>query len=237
MSLGCGLAVLRLPFVLRERVAMTTVIVALMLGGVVGALVAAALLQRRQQRQMVALAGRLESLEARWLAEDDAPGAAAGAPQGIPPAAQADDTVTPTGDVLAGLTTHVQRLLVSGRGSPECLADQAILVIFKNLTVNLAPAQMAAALDISLRTLERGLALALDCTPSQLIVAVKMREARRLLSDGEMRVADVAERLGFANPFHFSRRFKAFYGVAPSESRTVLSGGRRSAAAGRSLPH
>jgi AraC-like DNA-binding protein len=48
-----------------------------------------------------------------------------------------------------------------------------------------------------------------------------MREARRLLGEGR-RVSEVADRLGFANPFHFSRRYKRFYGVAPSEARRAV---------------
>ncbi len=45
-----------------------------------------------------------------------------------------------------------------------------------------------------------------------------MREAKRLLASGR-RVGEVAEHLAFANAFHFSRRFKSFYRVAPSELR------------------
>ena len=89
----------------------------------------------------------------------------------------------------------------------------------RRITVNLAPADLAAALCVSLRTLERGLASALDCTPSQLILAMKMREARRMLRSGRYRVGEVADRLGFPSQFHFSRRFKAYYRVPPSELR------------------
>ena len=105
----------------------------------------------------------------------------------------------------------------------RALADQTIVCIHRSIEKRLAPGQLADALCVSLRTLERGLGETLGCTPRQLILAMKMREARRLLLRGA-RVGEVADRLGFANVFHFSRRFKAFYHVAPSEVRTVGSG-------------
>jgi AraC-like DNA-binding protein len=47
-----------------------------------------------------------------------------------------------------------------------------------------------------------------------------MREARRMLVQGS-RVVDVAQQLGFVNVFHFSRRFKSLYRVAPSQVRSA----------------
>ena len=130
-----------------------------------------------------------------------------------------DDSITPSGDVLAGKTSYVRHLVESGGSTAQGLADQAIFCVHKHLEENVPPGEIADELYVSLRTLERGLAVALDCTPSQLILAMKMREARRMLKVDHLRVSEVAERLGFANPFHFSRRFKSFYRVSPSELR------------------
>lgn len=176
------------------------------------------ILQRRQQRQVRMLMDRLDDLEARLV------GGSAGEVPGAGLESPGDETLPsdsgsspPSGDVLAGLTSHVQRI-VQGAVGARSLADQAILCIHRRLGENLTPAQMAADLYVSLRTLERGLAATLDCSPRQLILAVKMREAKRLLASGR-RVGEVAEHLAFANAFHFSRRFKSFYRVAPSELR------------------
>jgi AraC family transcriptional regulator of arabinose operon len=46
----------------------------------------------------------------------------------------------------------------------------------------------------------------------------RVTAARRLLSQGQS-VTSVSERLGYANPYHFSRAFKAVTGVAPSVVR------------------
>lgn len=178
--------------------------------------------QRRSRRQISELLARLERLEQHH--REPTTGSEISAPRAetvVPPQAGAafEQETPPSGDVLAGLTSHVRRLVQTPGGETVSLADQAIVCIHRHLEANVQPAQVAGELFVSLRTLERGLAMTLDCTPRQLIVAMKMREARRLLLDGRHRVADVAERLGFADPFHFSRRFKAFYGASPSEVR------------------
>lgn len=180
----------------------------------------------RQRRRIDRLLQRIERLELRWdqeprlampdPASTDFPG---GAPQpAVEPA--------PDGDVLAGLTSHVRHVVEGDGATAVGLADQAIVGIHNRLSVNLTPADLAAALCVSLRTLERGLAAALDCTPSQLILAMKMREARNMLRSGRYRVSEVADRLGFSSPFHFSRRFKAYYRVPPSELRSPERGER-----------
>ncbi len=48
----------------------------------------------------------------------------------------------------------------------------------------------------------------------------KLEEAcRMLLSDNKMKVADIADALGYGNPTYFLSRFKAKYGVSPSAYR------------------
>jgi AraC-like DNA-binding protein len=174
-------------------------------------------LKARDRRQIAALLERLDRLEG-----DRPPDLPAGE---LPPEESTEprpgDVVhgatveNPSGDVLHGRTTYVQRLVDGSARGHLGLADQAIVRIHRHIEENLTPQQLAHELFVSLRTLQRGLAVVLSCTPRQLILAMKMREARRLLADGQL-VSQVAERLGFTNPFHFSRRFKDFYHVAPS---------------------
>ncbi len=176
---------------------------------------------RRQKRQLRQLMSRLEALEQ----DPDALG------QGLEVADIAqrsetggDPSDTPSDDVLAGYTSHIQRVVAGPGEGPVSLSDQAIFRIHQHLEESYRPAQLADELYISLRTLERGLAEVFDCTPSQLITAMKMREAKRLLAKGDLRVNEVASRLGFSSPFYFSRRFRTFFGMSPSECRQAGEG-------------
>jgi AraC-like DNA-binding protein len=185
----------------------------------VGAGIGAALaiiVERRTRRQIDALMARLDVLENRPRTAreasvnppDSGPGASVD-PAGAP----ADDL---SRDVLAGRTSFVRRAVGGELTRPVSLAGQAIALVHARIQDNLAPAELASELAISLRTLERGIAAELDCTPRQLILAMRMREARQLLESGRFRVNEVATRMGFASASHFSRSFRAFYRVPPS---------------------
>ncbi|MGD0536294.1 MAG: AraC family transcriptional regulator [Verrucomicrobiota bacterium] len=62
-------------------------------------------------------------------------------------------------------------------------------------------------------------------SPYQLLLRLKMNRAAALLLDGGLMVKEVAARLNFADPYHFSRVFKRVYGVSPD--RFVKLGNRR----------
>ena len=63
----------------------------------------------------------------------------------------------------------------------------------------------------------------LGTSPYQYLLRQKMnRAAESLLQHGGL-VKEVAEKMGFADPFHFSRGFKAVHGKAPSQLRRASS--------------
>jgi len=173
-------------------------------------------LQYRHRLQMQSLLDRISELESRDVTfpgdfmprhEED--------PHGSEPSEVNEGEYS--ADVLHGKTSHIRRVVDASSSQVISLADQSIAYVHRNLRENLTPQRMAEELFVSLRTLERGLTSGLDCTPRELILAMKMREARRLLESGNYRVSEVASDLAFSSPSHFSRRFKSFYRVAPSK--------------------
>lgn len=52
-------------------------------------------------------------------------------------------------------------------------------------------------------------------SPYEMLVRLKMRHAADLLNNGHTLIKDVAATVGFHDPYHFSRVFKAVYGVSP----------------------
>lgn len=79
-------------------------------------------------------------------------------------------------------------------------------------------AQMAAALHVSERTLKRHLQRE-GCTFKSLQDTVRMRAARALLAEPGLAIADIAQRVGFEDPAHFTRAFRRWTGHPPSALR------------------
>ncbi len=55
--------------------------------------------------------------------------------------------------------------------------------------------------------------------PARYVMKLRMREARRLLVETDLTVAEVALRTGFEDPLYFSRCFRRLTGVPPSHYR------------------
>ena len=55
--------------------------------------------------------------------------------------------------------------------------------------------------------------------PRDYLHLVRIHRACRMLENPALSVKEIASRLGYQDPFHFSRTFKAFQGVSPSDYR------------------
>ena len=87
----------------------------------------------------------------------------------------------------------------------------------------LNPDQIAAALNISVRQLFKVCAQA-DFSIEQWIINLRLERARAELvrpAAATPPIAAVARRVGFVDASHFSRRFKAAYGISPREWRLL----------------
>ncbi|NQZ70101.1 MAG: helix-turn-helix transcriptional regulator [Lentisphaeria bacterium] len=51
---------------------------------------------------------------------------------------------------------------------------------------------------------------------------LRLNKAKILLATTSLYVAEVADKVGFSNQFHFSRQFKKMFGVSPSDYQGSL---------------
>ncbi|MEU4691584.1 helix-turn-helix domain-containing protein [Actinoplanes sp. NPDC023714] len=124
----------------------------------------------------------------------------------------------------------------TGRHTREAMAETLLTRIRTCVRQNLAdpdlsPARIAAACNVSLRHLYKICAEA-DLSLEQWIISERLQGARHdLMSPGSAGrpIAAVARAWGFRDPTHFTRRFRARYGMTPSQLRT-------SSAEARTLP-
>lgn len=168
---------------------------------------AGAVSERRHRRRLQGLLERIAALEHRATA------APVSRPEPAPP-----DPV----DWLARILARA-----SDGEAPERFELRAMRAVRERLAEPMSAADLADRMCVSLRTLERHVGEALHCTPRELILAVKMREARQLLEQGAWQVQEVARRVGYDDPAHFSRRFKSYFGAPPAAvvAQTTASAG------------
>lgn len=80
--------------------------------------------------------------------------------------------------------------------------------------------ELARIADCSLSTLRRQFQQTLRMPPYEWILQTRLQRARRLLTTTTLRIKEVAERVGFSDPFQFSRLFKERIGTSPRFFRT-----------------
>jgi AraC-like DNA-binding protein len=88
----------------------------------------------------------------------------------------------------------------------------------------LAPGAVAVELGVSLRRLQEAFQQH-GCTVADCIWDMRLEFARALLANSQaMPIGDVADRSGFLDAAHFSRRFRQRYGITPREYRLTARG-------------
>lgn len=98
----------------------------------------------------------------------------------------------------------------------------ALDYIEANLSVPLTLADIAAAAGISVRALQDKFRREFGRTPVQFITDERLARVHRDLSsarNGDLSVADIARRWGFAHMSDFGQRYRRAYGRPPSETR------------------
>ncbi|MFJ8439340.1 helix-turn-helix domain-containing protein [Kitasatospora griseola] len=137
--------------------------------------------------------------------------------------------VTPVADRLAGSVADLVGTMVAQLSATRTVDDsrtangQLVRRIREHIARNLgdpdlSPETIARAHHISLRYLHR-LFEAEEMTVSRLILRSRLEASARDLSRSGPSVAAVAQHWGFGSAAHFSRAFRAAYGVSPSQWR------------------
>lgn len=76
--------------------------------------------------------------------------------------------------------------------------------------------EISQAIGLKPRTLQRRLA-EYGVHFSDVLSRVRFEQAKKLMSDPDVRIIDIAFELGYSDPAHFSRAFHSWTGIAPSE--------------------
>ncbi|MEA5050159.1 MAG: response regulator [Oscillospiraceae bacterium] len=76
---------------------------------------------------------------------------------------------------------------------------------------------MAASVNFSVSYISALLKKNLNTTFVKYTTSLRMERAKELLSDASLKIIDVAEQLGYSDPYYFSHCFKKYTGISPKE--------------------
>ena len=101
--------------------------------------------------------------------------------------------------------------------------DRRIRVVVEHLHANLrtriSVADLARSVNMSRWRLCHLFKMEMSQSPSHYVGKLRMREAQRMLSETFLSVKEIRAKLGNIDRSHFSREFKKFCGMSPTEFR------------------
>ena len=124
--------------------------------------------------------------------------------------------ITPTGVVARGSTD------VLAMDDPDVIA--AIRFIRSNANRAIHVDDVAHAVAMSRRSLERRFQKAFDRTIADEIARVHIERARQLLAESDLPIPQVAEAAGFGSPEYLATVFRRQYGITPLKYRFQVRG-------------
>ena len=102
----------------------------------------------------------------------------------------------------------------------EALVGQLLKAIEQNLdNTEYSVDQLARDVALGRTNLYKRMQTMLGITPNDFIRSVRLKRAAVLLSDTDLSIVEISERVGFNTPRYFSSSFKTMFGITPSEYR------------------
>ena len=126
---------------------------------------------------------------------------------------------------LASFIYDLYALFVEGRrgaGDSEEYSihlERALALFQASIAQSVRLSDIASQLGITPEHLIRLFSGRFGVTPMQYFRRLKLEAAGSMLINSRLSIKEISWQLGYANPFHFSRSFKAFAGVGPRDFR------------------
>jgi len=121
---------------------------------------------------------------------------------------------------ISGLFMQGEEGTRSGPTPGDRRVQRALTAMRTNLETPLSVAELARAAGCRQRDLEDRFRRSFGATPRTVYRQLRMAEALRLVRDGDLSIAEIALRCGYADPSAFTRAFRTTHGQAPRNLET-----------------
>ena len=82
---------------------------------------------------------------------------------------------------------------------------------------NLCVDMLADEMNMSRPTLYRKIKSITDIPPNEIINIIRLTKAKQLLVEGELKIYEISNCIGYSTPSHFTRNFQKHFGVSPKD--------------------
>ena len=111
---------------------------------------------------------------------------------------------------------HIKSMAYSK--ADEMFLEKINEIIFQNLEeTELDVEKLAKLMNMSKPTMYRKIKFLSDLSPNELINITRLKKAAELLGEGNYKIYEVAEMVGFASQTHFGRNFLKQFGMTPTD--------------------
>lgn len=127
----------------------------------------------------------------------------------------------------SGAAWHLLALLTSGAGAPTAqttVIDRAKSYLRSNLSDRVSVTELAGMARLSPSHFATLFRTQVGLPVLQYQTQLRMARARELLDTTDLPVARIAEGIGYADPFYFSRQFRAVHGTTAQQYRAQRKG-------------
>jgi len=117
---------------------------------------------------------------------------------------------------VSGLSPAASKPMIA---NPKALAFSIKAYIVENYMAAICREDLAVRFNTSIRSMDRTFKETIGTSVYQTILRLKMEHALKMLREESVQVKVVAERLGYDDPFVFSRIFKKYHQFSPKDAR------------------
>ena len=111
-------------------------------------------------------------------------------------------------------------LRITHHPDPETGLTTRFHYLHDHLAESVTASDMAKVCHMSLSGFHRYFRRHTDASPINYLKRLRLNKAAQLLLSTDLTIAEVSDRTGFSNQFHFSREFKRVYRQSPAVYRS-----------------